>query len=77
MKVKAINKISIVKNNIIIVSARFNQLQMIHLKIFFVDDSINSLVDWEGSFVIPYCFGIKESNFDKVESLDESLNFKK
>ena len=50
---------------------------MIHLKIFFVDDSINSLVDWEESFVISYCFGIKESNFDKVESLDESLNFKK
>ena len=31
---------AIAKNNIIIVSAGFNQLQMIYLKIFFVDDYI-------------------------------------
>ena len=67
-----------IKNNIIIVSDEVKKSQIVDsFGNILVDDSNNNLVDWKENFGIPYYFGSKKSEFDKIESLDDILNPKK
>lgn len=67
-----------IKNSIIIVPNEVKKSQIVDsFGNILVDDSNNNLVDWKENFGIPYYFGSKESEFDKIESLDDILNPKK
>lgn len=67
-----------IKNNIIIVPDGISKSQIVDsFETILVDDSNKNLVDWKENFGIPYYFGNKESEFDKITSLDDILNPKK
>ena len=67
-----------IKNNIIIVPDGINKSQIVDsFQNILVDDSNSNLLDWKEKFGIPYYFGDKESEFDKIASLDDILNPKK
>lgn len=67
-----------VKNDIIIVPNGVEKSQIVDpFGNILVDDSNSNLVDWESYFGIPYYFGSEESEFEKIESLDDILNPKK
>ena len=67
-----------VRNNIIIVPNEFNKSQIVDpFGNIIVDDSNSNLVDWNDNYGIPFYFGNEESEFEKIESLEDILNPKK
>ena len=67
-----------VRNNIIIVPNEFNKSQIVDpFGNIIVDDSNSNLVDWKDNYGIPFYFGNEESEFEKIESLEDILNPKK
>lgn len=67
-----------IKNNIIIVPDNMKKSQIVDsFENILVDDSNSNLTDWKENFGIPYYFGSGQSEFDKIESLDEILNPRK
>ena len=67
-----------VRNNIIIVPDGINKSQIVDpFGNILVDDSNSNLVDWEENLGIPYYFGSGQSEYDKIDTLDDILNPKK
>ena len=67
-----------VRNNIIIVPNEFDKSQIVDpFGNIIVDDSNSNLVDWKDNYGIPFYFGNEESEFEKIESLEDILNPKK
>ena len=67
-----------VRNNIIIVPDGINKSQIVDpFGNILVDDSNSNLVDWEENLGVSYYFGSGQSEYDKIDTLDDILNSKK
>ena len=67
-----------IRNSVIIVPDGISKSQIVDpFENILVDDSNDNLVDWKEKFGISYYFGNKESEFEKIESLEDVLNPKK
>ncbi len=64
-----------VKNNVIVVPSEFQKSQVVGASgNILVDDSDSNLTDWSVSDGFSFNFGKRESQFPKVDSLDDVLN---